>query len=57
MPGPLATLVPEKERPVCQALLALDGWPGLDDPAQQSMADHCIANALEPPDASSNPDA
>jgi hypothetical protein len=56
MPGPLATLVPEKERPVCQALLALDGWPGLDDPAQQSMADHCIANALEPPDASSNPD-
>jgi len=56
MPGQLAMLVPENERPVCQALLALDGWPGLDDAAQQSMTDHCLANALESLVTSSNPD-
>lgn len=57
MPGQLAMLVPEKERPVCQALLALDGWPGLDDAAQQGMTDHCLANVLKSLAGSRNPDA
>lgn len=57
MPAELAALVPDDDRAACQSLLALDGWDGLDQLAQQERTDHCLAQALHQLSLRSDPEA